>query len=143
MRQRYDVVLMNPPFGEPVPSTKAYLQALYPWMPSNDANLFAAFVGRGLELCRPGGYLGAITSRAGMFNTTFQAWREEVFLARELTAVADLGGGVMDQAMVEAAAYVLGQRERDLDRPIPIVRLLNERNRAERLGTAVASTASQ
>ncbi len=68
VRNRYDAVLMNPPFGEPVPSTKDYIKAAYPWIPTKDYNLLAAFVGRGLELCKPEGYLGAITSRAGMRN---------------------------------------------------------------------------
>ena len=46
--------------------------------------LFAAFVGRGLELCKPDGYLGAITSRAGMFLATFEAWRRDVLLGNRL-----------------------------------------------------------
>lgn len=137
VRNQYDVVLMNPPFGEPVPSTKAYLKSAYPWVPAKDANLFAAFVGRGVALCRDGGYVGAITSRAGMFNTTYQAWREQVFLGHQLTAVADLGGGVMEQAMVEAAAYVIGHKPRDAHRPVPFIRLLDERPRAAALQEAI------
>lgn len=137
LRRRYDAVLMNPPFGEPVPSTKAYLKAAYPWVPTKDANLFAAFVGRGIDLCRDGGYMGAITSRAGMFNTTYMAWREQVFLGHQLTAVADLGGGVMEQAMVEAAAYVIGRKPREADRPVPFIRLLDERPRAAALRDAI------
>ena len=50
---------MNPPFGEPVPETKPYLRAAYPWLPTKDYNLLAAFVGRGIQLCRTDGYLGA------------------------------------------------------------------------------------
>ncbi|HEX8084855.1 MAG TPA: BREX-1 system adenine-specific DNA-methyltransferase PglX [Solirubrobacteraceae bacterium] len=137
LRRRYDAVLMNPPFGEPVPSTKPYIKAAYPWVPTKDANLFAAFVGRGVDLCRDGGYVGAITSRAGMFNTTYLAWREQVFLGHELAAVADLGGGVMEQAMVEAAAYVIGRKPRQAGRPVPFVRLLDERPRATALERAI------
>jgi hypothetical protein len=137
LRRRYDAVLMNPPFGEPVPATKTYLKAAYPWIPTKDANLFAAFVGRGVDLCRDGGYTGAITSRAGMFNTTYKAWREQVFLGHRLTAVADLGGGVMEQAMVEAAAYVIGRKPREADRPVPFIRLLDERPRAAALQEAI------
>jgi len=137
LRRRYDAVLMNPPFGEPVPSTKAYLRAAYPWLPP-DSNLFAAFVGRGLDLCQDGGYLGAITSRAGMFNATYERWREGVFLEQGLTAVADLGGGVMEQAMVEAAAYVIGRGGPGSDEPVPFIRLIHEPNRAETLAAAIA-----
>jgi hypothetical protein len=110
VRQRYDAVLMNPPFGEPIPGTKDYLKAVYPWMPSKDVNLLAAFVGRGIELLAADGYIGAITSRAALFLITFRQWREDVLLRHELKCAADLGAGVMEQALVEAAAYVVGAR---------------------------------
>ena len=104
LRQSYDVVLMNPPFGECAAGAKAEFQRLYP-RTKND--LYAAFVERGLNLLRTGGRLGAITSRTGFFLTSFKKWREEILLgeARPLI-VADLGQGVLD-AMVETAAYTL------------------------------------
>jgi len=104
LRQSYDVVLMNPPFGECALGAKAEFQKLYP-RTKND--LYAAFVERGLHLLRTGGRLGAITSRTGFFLTSFRKWREEILLgeARPLI-VADLGHGVLD-AMVETAAYTL------------------------------------
>jgi hypothetical protein len=56
--------------------------------------------------------LGAITSRTGFFLTSFQKWREEVVLGMgQPVVVADLGYGVMDAAMVEAAAYVIERRD--------------------------------
>lgn len=124
--QRYDVVLMNPPFGEPVVGTKAYIKAAYPWIPTKDHNLLAAFVGRGIELCDQHGYVGAITSRAGLFLTTFKAWRAEVLLGHRLVTLADLGFGVMEQALVEAAAYVISRERGDPMRPVPFLRLLRE-----------------
>jgi hypothetical protein len=52
--------------------------------------------------------LGAITSRTGFFLSSFQKWREEIILGEAPPVVlADLGYGVMDAAMVEAAAYCL------------------------------------
>lgn len=102
-QQRYDVVLMNPPFGEPVPETRDYLAAAYG---KSAVDMYAAFVHRGLELLNEYGYLGAITSRTGFFLTTFESWRSELVLSRTL-ALIDLGIGVMHNAMVEAAAYVL------------------------------------
>ena len=57
---------------------------------------------------RRGGLIGAITSRACFFLSSFRPWREEVVLTTSRpTVMADLGYGVMDDAMVEAAAYVL------------------------------------
>ena len=105
LRRQYDVVLMNPPFGDAPPRAKRYLEQEYP-RTKND--VYAAFVERGLELLHPGGYLGAITSRTGFFLSSFERWRQEVILKEaELTVFADLGFGVLDTATVETAAYVL------------------------------------
>lgn len=104
-RLQFDVVLMNPPFGEGASGAKAYIESAYP-RTKND--LFAAFVERGLNQMGPGGRLGAITSRTGFFLTSFKKWREEILLDEaQLVALADLGQGVLDNAMVETAAYVV------------------------------------
>lgn len=129
MRARYDAVLMNPPFGEPVPETKEYLRAAYPWIPWKDHNVLAPFVGRGIDLLREGGYLGAITSRAGLFLTTFEEWRKQVLLRHRLVALADLGYGVMEGAMVEAAAYVVGAEPRRRGEQATFLRLLKDTDR--------------
>lgn len=107
-REVYDVVVMNPPFGAPAKSTKGPLSINFP---SSKSDLLAVFIERGLELLRPDARLGAITSRTCFFLKTFQKWREEIVLrASTPEVVADLGLGVMDDAMVEAAAYVLEKK---------------------------------
>ena len=107
-RRRYDVVLMNPPFGEPAKPSKALIEKSFP-RTRND--VYAAFVERGLGLLHKGGRLGAITSRTGFFLSSFTKWREEILLKEaKPTVFADLGYGVMDSAMVEAAAYCLEAR---------------------------------
>lgn len=107
-RKRYDVALMNPPFGAVSKPAKQAFDAAYP-RTKND--LYAAFVERGIELLHPGGYLGAITSRTGFFLSSFQKWREEILLDEAPpTVFADLGHGVLDSAMVEVAAYCLCKR---------------------------------
>jgi len=107
-REVFDVVVMNPPFGAPASNTKEALAKAYP-RSKND--LLAIFVERGLELLRTGGRLGAITSRTCFFLSSFQKWREQVVLGIATPeVVADLGHGVMDDAMVEAAAYVLEKK---------------------------------
>ncbi len=105
LQKKFDVVLMNPPFGAASKPSKAYVDKSYP-RTKND--VYAAFVERGLGLLHRRGHLGAITSRTGFFLSSFQKWREEVLLedARP-TVFADLGHGVLDAAMVETAAYCL------------------------------------
>lgn len=103
-RTKFDVVLMNPPFGASSTGAKAYIAKSWP---RSRHDLYAAFVERGLTLLGPRGKLGAITSRTGFFLKSFRKWREEILLrdARPVV-VADLGYGVLD-AMVETAAYCL------------------------------------
>lgn len=104
-REVFDVVVMNPPFGALASGTKDQLAKAYP-RSKND--LLAIMVERGLELLRAGGRIGAITSRTCFFLSSFQKWRDEVVLGvGHPEVMADLGLGVMDDALVEAAAYVL------------------------------------
>lgn len=104
-REVFDVVVMNPPFGALAANTKDQLARAYPYS-KND--LLGIMVERGLELLRAGGRVGAITSRTCFFLSSFQKWREQVVFQIAIPEVmADLGYGVMDDAMVEAAAYVL------------------------------------
>lgn len=106
--KKFDVVLMNPPFGAGSTRAKKDFEKAYP-RTKND--VYAAFVERGIELLASRGRLGAITSRTGFFLTTFQKWREEIILKKAPpTVFADLGFGVLDSAMVETAAYCLEAR---------------------------------
>lgn len=107
-REVFDVVVMNPPFGALAANTKDQLVKAYP---RSKSDLLAIMVERGLELLRVGGRIGAITSRTCFFLSSFQMWREEIVLGMARPDImADLGNGVMDDAMVEAAAYVLEKR---------------------------------
>jgi hypothetical protein len=137
LRNRYDAVLMNPPFGEPISDTKPYLRSTYPWAPSR-VDLLALFVGRGLELCKPTGYLGAITNRAGLYTSTFQRWREQIVFGHSLRTLADLGYRVMSQAKVEAAAYVIGRQTPEPDARATFIRVLRDADKATALREAIS-----
>lgn len=102
LRQRYDVVLMNPPFGEPIDGTFEWLRSSYLGA-HND--LYASFVARGVELASEG-FVGAVTSRSFLVAPRLEAFRRDVVAPRgEL--LLDLRQGVMDEAAVEASALVL------------------------------------
>ncbi len=120
-RQPLDVVLMNPPFGSPGERSKRTLEALYP---AAKMDVFAMFVARALDRLRPGGYVGVLSSRTGLFISSFKKFRQEILLKKHLPLVADLGGEVLD-AMVETAAYVIQQRPADAQHPTVFLRLLD------------------
>ncbi len=147
-RKRYDVILMNPPFGEACAPSQVYIDENYG---DTKGDVYKAFVEGSWDRLSPGGMLGIISSRTGFFLDQSQDWRERVVLRlyRPL-ALADLGDSVLD-AMVETAAYVLrriGEREeRDLtfslvpelqalqaesDKPFSIPKYARQRNGLKR-----------
>jgi len=90
-RKRFEVVLMNPPFGDASKPSKAYIEKNYP---RTENDVYAAFVERALDWLHPGGLLRAITSRTGFFLSSFRKWREKLVLGEARpTVVADLGQG--------------------------------------------------
>lgn len=100
----FDVVLMNPPFGDFSTNWSKEARKNYP---SSYNDILGAFVERGLLLMGKNGLLGSITSRTCFFLVSFENWRKNVALdLSEPELIADLGYGVMDEAMVEAAAYI-------------------------------------
>ena len=101
----YDAVVMNPPFGS---FSKQWIAPSKIAYPSSCNDILGAFVERFLHRLHDNGLLGAITSRTCFFLASFSEWRRDVILKKSaVRAIADLGQGVMDDAMVEAAAYVL------------------------------------
>lgn len=109
--KRFDVILMNPPFGDASKRSKEQLAKQYP---RSVADLGAVFVERGrLLLCR-GGLLGAITNRTLLAIQGFAEWRRDILEEDGLLTLVDLGHGVLD-AMVETAMYVC--RAHHADRP--------------------------
>jgi hypothetical protein len=134
-QRRFDVVLMNPPFGDCSTPAKAVVEKHYP-RTKND--VYAAFIESGLTRLIHGGMLGAITSRTGFFLSRFQKWREQILLKdAPPTTVADLGYGVLDMAMVETAAYCLGKDEQRYG--TLFFRLLQARNKSETLHSTVSA----
>ncbi len=115
-RKRFDAVVMNPPFGAFSKKHKKDAEKTYP-RSGND--IYAAFVDRFLLKLSLDGYLGAITSRACFFTTSFIEWRNYVVRdTAHLVAMADLGEAVMDDAMVEAAAYILRRKSFPYPKPL-------------------------
>lgn len=141
-RKRYDVVVMNPPFGEFPKNWKKRARKVYP---NSYRDILGAFIDSFLHRLNHYGRLGAITSRTCFFLNSFRKWRNKVILKDGfLSILVDLGIGVMDDAMVETAAYVV---ERKLDSKFTkaltaqsntiCFRLLKERNKQAALMEAL------
>ena len=119
-QKRYDIVLMNPPFGVFSKNCKQFATQSY-LNSSND--LLCAFTERFLQKLDVTGLLGAITSRTPFFISSASAWRNRFLLSRScVVAMVDLGAGVMDDAMVESAASILSSQP--VTTEIPFFRML-------------------
>lgn len=129
-RRRFDVVLMNPPFGSPVPSSATYLRRAYKASP---AELYACFVSRGIELSKPDGVVGALTNRTGFFLSSLEGWRSSL-IDEGISCFADLGSFVLEDAQVEVAAYVVGRKSQQA----AFIRCLTVREKAKALATQPA-----
>ncbi|MGP5492889.1 Eco57I restriction-modification methylase domain-containing protein, partial [Psychrobacter celer] len=104
-RKRFDVVLMNPPFGEPASSTRQLFKRLYPTASDNVA---IAFMERGSNLTTPMGLSGSITDCSWAKRLDYCRFRELILSQSGLQALVQLGWGVLDNANVETNLTVLG-----------------------------------
>lgn len=104
-RKRYDVALMNPPFGACSETSLVYVREAYP---TGYVDLYTSFIDRGCQLNCHRGAVGAITSRTAFFLSSFEQWRRSRLLGQtQIANCIDLGQGVLDGAMVETAAFTI------------------------------------
>jgi len=103
-RKRYDVVVMNPPYGDPSELGRPYLSSSYP---KQYTEIYLCFFSEALRLA-PTGFVGALTSRTWMnLSKQFVNFRKEIINKRSIALLAELGAGVLDKAAVETSALVL------------------------------------
>lgn len=103
-QKRYDVILMNPPFGEGSESTIGYLDAHYScWC----KNLVCAFFDRMQELLANDGLVGAIFDRTVLIKSSYEPFRKKN-ICGYISACADTGWNVLD-ANVETSTFILNK----------------------------------
>jgi hypothetical protein len=122
----YDVVLMNPPFGDPSKKSKHYFSLSYTGQPFE---LYSNFIERFVSLSN---LVGAITSHTFLTYGSFVNFRIKVLAPHaNVKLLSDFGLGVMDDAMVRSAAYVL---DTELSQSDGIyIRLVEDKNKQELL----------
>lgn len=135
-RKRFDVVLMNPPFGDSSKNTKKYIDQSYP---RSKNNILACFIERGLELEYRNAKLGAIVSRTGYYLATMSDFREELINKNKIDCHVDLGSKVLD-AMVEVACSVFCKSTPNVnDIARPFIRLLLEKEKEFALADSITT----
>ncbi len=105
-RKRFDVLLMNPPFGQGNKSISKYLDTEYPG--SGSSELGSSFYTRALTITYENSLFGSITSRTCFYLNSLSEWRRNICLEEsQIEFMADLGEGILDDAMNETACYVV------------------------------------
>ena len=105
-RNRYDVALMNPPFGEATVGFKEKYKNDFPellW------DIYIPFISRLLEMSD---MVGAIISRTLLFNSRLSKYREKILRETEILTLSDFGSGVLD-ATVDTMAFCLKNKYRE------------------------------
>jgi hypothetical protein len=105
-RKRYDVIVMNPPFGAAAEKSKVYIDKLYIF---SKADLAACFIDRMLDMRSPIGDMGILSTRTIYFINSFENWRKSIITNNNFI-FADFGLGVLD-AQVEASAVLYTKKK--------------------------------
>jgi len=108
-RTKFDVVLMNPPFGDVAKNSSSYIKTNYPKLSSN---LFTCFVERGCDFVKEG-RVGAITDATWIKKTDYKDFRSYLMDQGGITGIADFGWGVLDDANVATCAYICAPNQGD------------------------------
>jgi hypothetical protein len=102
-RKRFDVVLMNPPFGSPTKRTDIYLKTSYS---DYGHDVINNFIERAIHIGCSKRFCGVILSRTIILNERISNFRVNCLLGQNsLSFLVDLGNGVLDAA-VDTAAMV-------------------------------------
>jgi len=135
-RKRYDVILMNPPFGVPSEGFQADFRKHYTDAIGKSPEILAAFIDRAVSQLNLNGRVGAITNRTSLFAPSMSQWRDSIIYEgeSELEILADLGAGVLD-AMVETAAYCISRTRTHA--PSCFIRAIGVENKGSFLSRAI------
>jgi type II restriction/modification system DNA methylase subunit YeeA len=108
LAMHFDAVIANPPYmgGKGMnPELKEYAKRIFP---DSKVDLFAMFMERGFEWCKPSGFNSMVTMQSWMFLSSYEAMREKLLLERTLQNMAHLGArafGEISGEVVQTTAF--------------------------------------
>jgi hypothetical protein len=104
LAMQFDTVVANPPYmgGKGMNlEIKEYAKVNFP---NSKSDLFAMFIERGFEWCKPSGLNGMVTMQSWMFLSSFEVMRANLLNANTLSTMVHMGNGVMGIAFGTAAS---------------------------------------
>ena len=111
----YDLVVGNPPYQNRGKMTKAkYIEKQFPL---GKADLYSAFLLRGLELVKAGGKSALLTLRGWMFLGTFSDLRQHLLKTHQLMVLGDLDRGAFEDILDEVVSVAISCFRKASPRP--------------------------
>jgi len=103
-QKKFDVILMNPPYGDVSEKSFDYVKTRYPGLSNN---IYSCFYLRALDLSN-NGKIGSLTSRTFLTLSQFEKLRKILLSDRcNISELADLGPGILDGAAVDTCACII------------------------------------
>lgn len=106
---QFDAVVANPPYMGGKGMNTALKDYAKRTFPDSKSDLFAMFIERGFEWCKPSGFNSMVTMQSWMFLSTFQAMREKLLTHRTINTMAHLGARAFSEIsgeVVQTTAFV-------------------------------------
>ena len=113
LAMQFDAVVANPPYMGGKGMNAALKDYAKTTFPDSKADLFAMFMERGFEWCKPNGFNSMVTMQSWMFLSSYEAMRENLLTQRTLSCMVHMGNGVMGIAFGTAATAILNGRVSD------------------------------
>lgn len=101
----YDIVVGNPPY-QALSKTESFRYVAKTYA-AGKADLYAAFLARGLELARPGGVAALLTMRGWMFVGQFAELRRHLIRKYDLCSIGDVDRGAFEDVPDEVLTTVM------------------------------------
>lgn len=105
--QKYDAVVANPPYmGNKAHNEilKKFLQKNYP---DSKSDLFAAFIERGFEFLKEGGFEAMITMQSWMFLSSYEKLRNKILKNYQIVNMVDMGWHAFGNPSYPSTAFVI------------------------------------
>ena len=121
LMERYDVILMNPPYGDVTLKAKEYLKEHYP---KTHNDVYSAFIEQAVDLLKDNGYVGMLTNLTFMYLGSHKWLRQHIL--KDIAPprlILEFGLGILDDAAVYTAGTVLRKGKRKSGEQILFIRL--------------------
>lgn len=112
LSQQYDVVLMNPPYGDMPPEAKDYLKGnkkkrIAARYPRTHFDLYGAFIEQAFDVLLPNGFLGALVPWTYTYLSSLETLRKEILCGEARPEfIQEYGYGILDGATVGTVGTV-------------------------------------